>query len=118
MGRGAAGLFAKEAQGKEGVGGVLAAEEISVLAERGDVVGGRIEGVVDDGGRNKDDVNAGVIGDGALAGVGEVIEELAVGGDHGVGPGHAADGGQPDGQEEADDGNHHEQFDGVNASRR
>ena len=52
-----------------------------------------------------------MIANGALPGIGEVVQELAVGGDHGVGSGHAAQGGQTNGRQNADDGDDHQQLD-------
>ena len=111
---GDAGLIADGAEGDEGVGGVLTGIEIG---EDGffalvHLAGGHR----DDVGAEEEDVNGGVVVDGALAGVVEVVQELAVGGGHGVGLGHAFDGGKPKGGEDANDDDDDEEFEQSEAN--
>jgi len=89
------------------VAGVLALEE--VLDVGGRKAGGLSGRKVLDAGRDENDIDGGVIADGALASPGEVVEKLARGDGEDVWP-IGVEGRDGDGGDDADDGDDDEEF--------
>ena len=91
----------------KGIADVLFLEQALLVVQR---QGRRRRGVpIGDGGHEKD-INGGVVTDGTLAGVGEIVEQLARGDGQEVWP-EAVHGGHGDSDEQCDDGDDDEQFD-------
>ncbi len=111
-----AGLVAKRAVGHDDVAGELLVQEIGIgnLFSRGQSAqpGGIGRGAqIPKIGGDEDHVNGGALGHGELAGVADVVEQLAGGADGDVGFAVVFENGDGEGGDDGDDRNHGEHLD-------